>query len=231
MQKLIIQEKDLANNPTRRIPICLVLDTSYSMRATFPDGTRAIDELNAGVDQFLGALLGDEVAKYAAEVAVISFNKEVKILHQFGPLDEVRFKPLIATGATKMGEAMTQAIDLVQARKKQYKDYGISYYQPWIVLMTDGAPTDDITLATEKVKKYVSKKKLMVYSIAIGPEAKLEALNSLSPGQSPKKLQGLKFRELFAWLSASVQRISQSMPGEVVDLSQGISDWEELDLY
>ena len=49
---------------------------------------------------------------------------------------------LPAGGDTPMGAAIHLALNLVNERKQQYKNYGIAYYRPWIFLVTDGEPTD-----------------------------------------------------------------------------------------
>jgi uncharacterized protein YegL len=42
-------------------------------------------------------------------------------------------------------------------------------------------------------------------------------------------LQGLNFREFFAWLSKSVSKVSQSTPGDKIQLdTDGIKGWAEL---
>ena len=50
MSYMKIDEDDLATNPTPRVPICLLLDTSYSMEG------EPINELNHGVKLFIDAL-------------------------------------------------------------------------------------------------------------------------------------------------------------------------------
>ena len=49
---MVLRERDLIENPTTRLPVCLCLDTSGSMNRT-EGGITAIDELNRGVQYFL----------------------------------------------------------------------------------------------------------------------------------------------------------------------------------
>jgi uncharacterized protein YegL len=53
---------------------------------------------------------------------------------------------------------------------------------------------------------------------AVGVEgANMDVLAQMCT-REPLKLQGLRFRELFVWLSKSVRSVSQSVPGDVVPL-------------
>jgi uncharacterized protein YegL len=125
-----------------------------------------------------------------------------------------------------MGEGVTMGLNLLEARKEDYKRAGVDYFQPWMVVMTDGEPTDDISAASSRIGSLVAEKKLTVFPIAIGESANLSTLATLSPGRPPLRLQGLNFKEFFTWLSRSVSRVSQSMPGEAVELDlAGIQAW------
>ena len=85
------------------------------------------------------------------------------------------------------------------------------------------------TRAIQRTTDMVNSKKLTVFPIGIGDESDMSTLNSFSPKRPALRLQGLKFREFFSWLSQSVSRVSQSMPGESVKLDiEGIRGWAEL---
>ena len=225
---LLLRTEDLVNNPTARVPVCLCLDVSGSM-----DGD-PVNELNRGVQLFYDAIKEDEVAMYSAEICIVTFGGSRAVcLEDFGSLEMQPDPPLLkADGMTPMGEAVNMALDLLDRRKKEYKDKGVDYYQPWMVLMTDGSPNGDpreLTRAIQRTKELVVSKKLTVFPIGIGPAADMEILSQFSPERTPVRLQGVKFREFFSWLSKSVSKTSQSMPGEKIDLDlDGIKGWGTL---
>ena len=108
----------------------------------------------------------------------------------------------------------------------------MDYYQPWLVLMTDGAPNgdyDELSRAIKRTAEMANQKKLSVFPIGIGNDADMEVLARFSPKRNPLKLKGLKFREFFEWLSQSVSQTSQSIPGEIVPLdTDKIKGWASL---
>ena len=220
---LALSHEDLVENPTPRIPVCLCLDTSSSM------GGAPIAELNAGVTSFVDALRDDEIARYAAEIAVVTFGGGPRAALEFAALDRQAFAPVYAAGDTPMGAGVALAMDLLERRKREYAAAGIDYYQPWLVLMTDGQPTDSIDTSAHRVVDAVSGRKLSVFPIGIGANASMDVLARFSPARPPLRLDGLKFRDFFAWLSRSVARVSQSIPGQSVPLdTKGIGGWAQV---
>lgn len=220
----LVRMEDLINNPTARVPVCLCLDVSGSMSG------EKISELNQGINLFYNAIKDDEVALYSAEISIVTFGMTASCIRDFSSLELQPNAPhLTAWGPTPMGEAVNLAIDLLEKRKNEYKEKGVDYYQPWLVLMTDGEPTDNVSEAVSKVVKLVNNKKLTVFPIGIGRDANMETLAKFSPSRAPLRLQGLKFKEFFAWLSQSVSRVSQSTPGETIKLDvEGIKGWGEI---
>ena len=224
----LLRNEDLVNNPTARVPVCLCLDVSGSM-----DGS-PISELNGGVKLFYDAIKDDEVALYSAEISIVTFGgNDAKCIVDFGSLELQPDPPtLTASGMTPMGEAVNMALDMLDRRKDEYRDKGVDYYQPWLVLMTDGAPNGDsvkLKKSIERTCELVNSKKLTIFPIGIGKSADMATLKKFSPNRAPLKLQGLKFKEFFEWLSKSVSKTSQSTPGECIKLDvEGIKGWGEL---
>lgn len=221
--EFIVRQQELVENPSARVPICLVLDVSGSMSGT------PIRELQEGVEMFFDAVRADEVAQYAAEIAIVTFGGQAKKALDFFAISRQEIPSFEATGDTPMGQAVVLALDLLEARKTEYRNAGVDYFQPWMVLMTDGQPTDSIDVAAQRLKELIASKKITVFPIAIGDGADLNELGRLSPNRPPLRLKGLNFGEFFMWLSRSVSRVSQSTPGESVDLDvDGIKAWGQV---
>ena len=234
----LLRVEDLVNNPTPRVPICLCLDTSGSMGRTvggtrtgekvFSDGqewnvvtggTSCISEMQLGIEQFYKAIREDETAMYAAEIAIVTFDDKVTCVEDFANIDRQEELPkLIAQGNTAIGEGVNCALDLLEKRKAEYKEKGVDYFQPWLVLMTDGAPNGDreaLIRAINRTRDYVNSDKLTVFPIGIGGTADLNTLNEFSPKRQALRLHGLQFQDFFSWLSKSVEQTSKSSPGEI----------------
>ena len=224
--------EEATSNPTTRVPVCLCLDTSGSM------GGEPIKELNRGEELFFEGLKQDEVASYSAEVCIVTFgDKGARCIRKF---DNINVRPEIpvleASGMTPMGEAVNIGLDKLEHKKKYYKARGIDYYQPWLVLMTDGYPngsTRELETAIERTNDLAEREKLTIFPIGIGNEADMYTLARFSPLRSPLKLRGLRFREFFEWLSESVEEVSRSVPGSKVPVDTekifGMTGWGTLD--
>jgi uncharacterized protein YegL len=203
-------DPDLVDNPENRCPVLLLLDTSGSMQG------QPIKELNAGLEVFRDELFADSLAAKRVEVSIVTFGP-VQTIVDFTGLQTFSPPQLVASGDTPMGRAIEQGLELLSDRKKAYRDNGIAFYRPWVFLITDGGPTDSIVRAKELITAGEASKSFSVFAVGV-EGANFEVLKSLSPVREPLRLQGLRFRDLFQWLSASLSSVSRSQPGDQVPL-------------
>lgn len=205
---------EFADNPEPRCPCVLLLDISGSMRGA------PIDALQAGLQAFKDELGRDALAARRVEVAIVTFNSDVEVVQDFVTVDNFNPPQLKAQGMTHMGSAIHKALDILQARKAQYRANGVVYYRPWIFLITDGAPQGEAESIIDEAAKRVSEDEAArkVAFFAVGVEgADMARLGKIAV-RTPVKLIGLNFVEMFVWLSASMQRVSQSRVDDQVAL-------------
>ena len=213
IDQLPFADPEFALNAEPRCPCLLLLDTSTSMRG------RPMAELNEGLQTFKTQLMADEMATQRVEVGIVTFGP-VRVHTQFQTADAFTAPTLQANGDTPLGAAIDQGLDLLDARKRAYKEAGIAYYRPWVFVITDGAPTDVWRQAASRVREGDSVARKSFSFFAVGVEgADMATLTAICAAERPPlKLQGLNFRELFTWLSSSLGGVAKSQPGQQVAL-------------
>lgn len=215
-----IEYQNLLNNPTTRVPICLCLDVSGSMQN---DGK--IDALNRGLREFIDVLYEDEIARDSAELCIIAVgDREPRLICNYKTIDELKsdnsIGNFIASGLTPLGHAVHIAIQCLNDRKELYKETDTDYYQPWLVIMSDGAPTDEkeVNETLHIIRKMINDRKLYSLSVLIGEYAEgADLLGKYATLGRAVRLHEVKMGTFFKWLSASVSKITQSMPGTELD--------------
>ena len=244
-QEQLAAMREFSNNTNARLPVLFLLDVSSSMngivrgdnqqilRQESSDGINwnivtgdnlvtRMNELNTGLQQFICDILADPMAKLAADVSIMAFARTVTTVKEFGPIREADSELKIATSQeneTLLGEAVELALFELDNRKAIYQQHGVEYYQPWLVVLTDGIPTSTRHRElTARMKELATARKLSMFVFGIG-NADISELSYISSTLPPMQINEQKFTELFAWLSRSVRMVSMSMPGDGVSLT------------
>lgn len=177
----------------------LLLDTSGSMAG------EAIESLNKGINDFITQIAHDKKTCKQVDLAIIEFNDTARVVQDFVPIRHAEPVKLTAGGCTAMGQAINMAIDKVKQKNRDYAELGTPVYQPWIVMITDGVPTDDISLARQRIVEEESKHKLIFWAFGTSGCVK-ETLQSLT--KRCLELDGTNFEGFFDWMRERVPIIS-----------------------
>lgn len=229
------------NSLKKKLPICICLDVSGSMIAPTNNGSTRIDELNKAFIKFIDSMKSNKDVASSADIAIVTFGGKVDVIQPFAPIENIQ-APLIEVNErsfTPMGEAIQVGLKLLELRKEGYKNLkGTKYYQPWLVIITDGEPEgenaiENIVAATAQLNELEKENKLVVYNIGIGEDADMETLKKLSiKNEKPISISETNLDELFSFLKASSETAirgeettgfyeKDSMPkGKEIDISK-----------
>ncbi|MCR5617245.1 MAG: VWA domain-containing protein [Clostridiales bacterium] len=231
---------DFGNSTKRRLPICFCLDTSGSMQGD------PIKQLNMGLQNFLSSIKANDDTRSATDIAIITFGSSVDIILPFGKIGKGLPEISASTSLTPIGEGVLTALELLDARKKGYRELGIKYFQPWIVVITDGAPMGPNAMANYRTavaacNELEKNDKLVVFNIGVGNAVDYDLLKQLSIKRpEPISVASAEFSKLFEFLGSSsssvvssgmnddaLYNISTEPEGESVDVDEFFRFLEE----
>lgn len=207
----------------QKVACVLLLDTSGSMSG------EPIRALNEGLQTFKDALMDDTLAKRRVDIAIVTFDDQVKVIQDFVIAEDFNPPTLNANGLTFMGAGINKALDMINERKLQYKNYGVPYYRPWVFMITDGEPQGEpesvIQQASARIKDEEAGNHVAFFAVGV-ENADMQKLSEISV-RVPAKLKGLQFKELFLWLSRSMSAVSHSKLDEKAQLPS-TDDWKQV---
>ena len=203
---------DFGSSTRRRLPICFALDTSGSMMGI------PIKQLNMGLQNFVSSIKSNDDTRNSTDIAIITFGSKVDIVMPFGKISKEKGLPEIkaSTTLTPIGEGILTALELLNARKEGYKEMGIKYFQPWLVVITDGAPQgpnamQNMELAIKACNELESDDKLVIFNIGVGNGVDFDLLKRLSlKRDEPISINSTDFGKLFEFLGSSSSSIVSS---------------------
>jgi uncharacterized protein YegL len=117
------------------MPFYLICDVSYSM-------TRDMAALNEGVKRLRRAIVSQPVVDDVAQVCVMSFSDDAKVVMPMGQMSESDAPTLKVEGGTNYGMAFRALAEVIGEDSAMLKDQGYKVYRPCAFFLTDGLPND-----------------------------------------------------------------------------------------
>ncbi|MEB3181983.1 MAG: VWA domain-containing protein [Nostocaceae cyanobacterium] len=187
------------NSPPRR-PCVLLLDTSGSM------GSDAINALNYGLWQLKQDLLADDLARQQLELAIVTFDSQVKLVQNFVTADNFCPPILQTQGLSHIAHGIHKALDMIQLCKFRYREKGIVYYRPWVLMITDGhflVHSEEIMdWAVRRIKEEEEREQVAFFAVGVA-RANMQKLREIAvrpPISLP--LDGLNLGKMFKFIQS-----------------------------
>lgn len=203
-----ISKVDLPSVNTRKLMICILIDSSYSM--IFDN---KINMVNDGIRSFIKSGNDDVFARDALDVCLITFNGNgVNVIQDFESVRKIQFSDIIPTGDTPLKSAAIKAIDKIVSRKKYWSNVGASTYRPWLIIISDGKSNEDVTEPARKIQKMYRDHQLKGKCIAVGNGVDIDDLKKFAPNGKIEKMSSIEITNYFSLLSMSAAALSMSAP-------------------
>lgn len=180
----------------RKLPVYLLLDTSGSMYG------EPIEAVKNGVQMLVSSLRQDPYALETASLSVLTFNSQAQVAVPLTELASFQTPQLEARGQTALGGALKLLAERVDAEVEKTTPDKKGDWKPLVFIMTDGAPTDDITEGIEELRE---RKFGMIVACAAGEHADIPLLRRIT--ESVVQLDSMEnetVKAFFKWVSASV---------------------------
>ena len=195
----------IINSSEPHMALIFMLDVSYSMAGT------PINQLNAGLNRFKDEVCRYKPTKNILDVAVIAFNNSYEVVQSFVPIEYMSHIQLECGGGTKYTAPIREALSMADERSRFYRRSGTEPFKPWIIMVTDGAPLDNITQVVSEVRDAQNSEKVHFVALGVG-EYDPKALQRLT--DTVIKMEGTDFTGFFDWVNQSVRSVSTTTPGE-----------------
>ena len=243
-----LKRQEIVDYPGKKLPVVFLIDTSGSMnrcddgirtgRSVYIDGqqwneveggTSIMMNLLNRVEDFHEAMIQDRKTSVTCQTAYVTFSDEANMVEDFGlvknkkaPIDK-----LFADGdETYIVNGLNLSLKLLDDHKKLIQDEGGDYYQPWLIIFTDGEAHDD-SYKLNQIKKELQNRqraqKLIVYTVALNDDPNLyQNIRGYSIYKPiPYDAKGEELKNFFSFLKKSISSISN---GKVKGNVSGYTD-------
>jgi uncharacterized protein YegL len=225
-------------NKDQKCPVVILLDTSGSMKG------KPIEELNKAIAKLKDDILEDALLTNRLEVGIVAFDDDARVERGIDLISPETQMPMLQVGGkTNLVAGMEKAIEIVEERKAFYKRNEEMYYRPFIILFTDGAPTnepEEIEALDKKIQTLSDNKKFIFFPFGV-EGADMQLLAKLAAQTADERLKNIskawilkdvtKFSDVFAFVSASISGVMlQNAGAQVAQLSPDVAQAVIFDL-
>jgi len=226
-----------SRNKDQKCPVVLLLDTSGSMAG------QPIDELNKALVKLKEDILNEPTLSSRLEIGIVAFDDDARVERAIDLVTPETDLPILNVGGTtNLVAGMNKAIEIVSDRKSFYKSNGEQYYRPFIVLFTDGAPTntpEEIEQLDQTIQQMSDEKRFVFLPFGVGG-ADMQLLSKLAAQTEDQRLKGkavayqmtneTKFSGVFEFVSASISSAINQGGTQTAQLSPDVAQAVTFDL-
>lgn len=184
----------------RRLPVYLLIDTSGSMTG------EPIESVKVGLEAMLSSLRGDPFALESANISIITYDLEVKVILPLTPLEDIQLPEITCpeSGPTNMGAALKTLCKQIDSEVHLSTPTQKGDWMPLLFLMTDGKPSD-IMEYNEAIPEVKKRKFATIVACVAGSKAKTEPLLQLTDQvYTLDTMDKGSFSQFFKWVSSSI---------------------------
>ena len=232
-----LKKQEIVDYPGKKLPVVFLIDISSSMnaceggvptgRTEFSDGVQwnivegghsIMQDLLERVQDFHDAMKDDRKASITCQTAYVTFGDDARMIEDFGivknkkaPIDKLE----AGDNETYIVKGIKKALQLLDEQKKLIRDEGGDYYQPWLIIFTDGQAHDasyEIQSIKNELKSRQHSQKLTVYTMALNDDPNLyQQLRGYSIYKPiPFDKNKNELNKFFSFLKKSISSISNN---------------------
>ena len=165
-----------------------------------------IESVKVGLDAMLSSLRSDPFALESANISIITYDREVKVVLPLTPVEDIQLPEITCpqSGPTNTGAALKLLCEQVDKEVKLSTASQKGDWMPLLFLMTDGKPSD-IMAYNQAIPEVKKRKFASIIACAAGAKAKTEPLMQLTDQvYTLDTMDSSTFSQFFTWISTSI---------------------------